>query len=43
MVFARKKSLNVQVYVVVELVSGKIIAIITVTNINVKGVKDTIS
>ena len=35
-------SRNVQVYTEVELVGGKIIVIMTVTNINVKGVKDTI-
>ena len=42
MVFCQKKILNVQVYVEVELVSGNIIVIMTVANINVKGVKDTI-
>ena len=40
--FLPEKILNVQVYVEVELVSGNIIVIMTVANINVKGVKDTI-
>ena len=40
--FWPEKILNVQVYVEVELVSGKIIVIMTVTNTNVKGVTDTI-
>ena len=40
--FLPEKILNVQVYVEVELVSGNIIVIMTVVNINVKGVKDTI-
>ena len=35
-------SRNVQVYTEVELVGGKIIVLMTTTNINVKGVKDTI-
>ena len=41
MVFARK-NLNVQVYVEVKLKSGKPIVILTVTNINLKSVKNTI-